>query len=378
MSTYKVIQDIEAEDKLLGPLTLRQFIYAAIAVVSLYFCYFSISKNALFLLVFFFPVAALSGFFAFPWARDQPTEVWALAKIRFMLKPHRRIWDQSGQKELVTITAPKKVDISYTNGLSPLEVQSRLKALAETIDTRGWVTKNVNVNLFQPPFQNQVVAPSDRLLSTDSIPQDVPDLDIRPEEDILDEKNNYTAQHFDQMINAREQAYHKQLIQNAQSGDSNQQQAPAPDYWFLNQTSQSDQQPNGYTTFNTKVVVPGDTPKDPASKQSISPIDNQSLVSEPGYTDPASSNIADTVPVPRAQLDSVGPIPKVKNMNRTYMDKPDAGATNNASAPMTQPLDPAILNLANDNNRNVTSIAREANQAKKSEQSNDEVIITLH
>ncbi len=33
MSTYKVIQDIEAEDKLLGPLTLRQFIYAAVVLV---------------------------------------------------------------------------------------------------------------------------------------------------------------------------------------------------------------------------------------------------------------------------------------------------------------------------------------------------------
>jgi len=33
MATYKVIQDIEAEDKLLGPMTLRQFIYAVIVVV---------------------------------------------------------------------------------------------------------------------------------------------------------------------------------------------------------------------------------------------------------------------------------------------------------------------------------------------------------
>ena len=31
MAVYKVIQDIEAEDKLLGPLTLKQFIFAVIA-----------------------------------------------------------------------------------------------------------------------------------------------------------------------------------------------------------------------------------------------------------------------------------------------------------------------------------------------------------
>ncbi len=32
MATYKVIQDIEAEDKFLGPLTLKQFIFGAAAV----------------------------------------------------------------------------------------------------------------------------------------------------------------------------------------------------------------------------------------------------------------------------------------------------------------------------------------------------------
>jgi hypothetical protein len=32
MATYKVLQDIEAEDKLLGPLTLKQFIFAAVAI----------------------------------------------------------------------------------------------------------------------------------------------------------------------------------------------------------------------------------------------------------------------------------------------------------------------------------------------------------
>ena len=31
MATYKVPQDVEAEDKLLGPFTFRQFIYLLIA-----------------------------------------------------------------------------------------------------------------------------------------------------------------------------------------------------------------------------------------------------------------------------------------------------------------------------------------------------------
>ena len=90
MSTYKVIQDIEAEDKLVGPLTLRQFIYAGIAALSGYLGFLTASKGAPFMLGIFLPVTGICGFFAFPWGQDQPTEVWALAKVRFYLKPRRR------------------------------------------------------------------------------------------------------------------------------------------------------------------------------------------------------------------------------------------------------------------------------------------------
>src|SRR6185437_12722766 len=134
MATYKVIQDIEAEDKLVGPLTLRQFIYAGIAALSGYLGFLFATKGAAFMLALFVPVVFVCGFFAFPWGRDQPTEIWALAKIRFMLKPRRRIWDQGGVRDLVTITAPKVVEIVRTNGLNQDEVHSRLQALADTID----------------------------------------------------------------------------------------------------------------------------------------------------------------------------------------------------------------------------------------------------
>src|SRR5256885_13216877 len=124
MASYKVIQDVEAEDKLLGPLTLRQFIYAGMSAITLYLSYFSATHHAGFMLVIFLPFALICAFFAFPWGRDQPTEIWALAKIRFFLKPRRRIWNQSGTKDLVTVTAPRRSQADYTNGLSETEVRS--------------------------------------------------------------------------------------------------------------------------------------------------------------------------------------------------------------------------------------------------------------
>src|SRR6476469_1786378 len=103
MATYKLIQDIEAEDKILGPLTLRQFIFALIAVFLFYICFFLLAKGGAFFLIIFLPPALFFGFFALPLGREQPTEIWALAKLRYWFKPRKRLWNQDGVKELVTI-----------------------------------------------------------------------------------------------------------------------------------------------------------------------------------------------------------------------------------------------------------------------------------
>src|SRR6478609_6089041 len=116
MATYKVIQDIEAEDKLVGPLSLRQFVYAIVTLACL-FLGFKLATVQWFLAFPFIPPAVLFGFLAAPFGHDQPSEVWLLAKIRFSLKPRKRIWDQTGVQELVTITAPKTLEHNLTNGL---------------------------------------------------------------------------------------------------------------------------------------------------------------------------------------------------------------------------------------------------------------------
>ena len=103
MATYKLIQNIEADDHILGPLSFRQFVFALIAVFMGYLCFLVVTKNVPFLLVITAPPALFFGFFALPFGRDQPTEVWFLAKLRFWFKPRKRLWDQTGIKELVTI-----------------------------------------------------------------------------------------------------------------------------------------------------------------------------------------------------------------------------------------------------------------------------------
>jgi hypothetical protein len=210
MEVYKVIQDIEAEDKLVGPLTLKGFVYAAIAGISAYIDFrLAVSGAAaplklVFMTIFAFPTI-LFGVLASPLGREQPTEVWLLSRIRFFLKPRERIWDQEGMSELVTVTAPKKEDIRRTKDLSPGEVQSRLKTLASTLDTRGWAVKNVDVNLSGPEQNENIISPlSDRLISNAVLPREAPVVDVHAADDIMDEKNNPTAQKFDQMMRQAE------------------------------------------------------------------------------------------------------------------------------------------------------------------------------
>lgn len=327
MATYKLIQDIEAEDKILGPLTLRQFIFALITAFFLYICFICVAKGVPFLLVLFLPPALLAGFFAFPFSRDQPTEIWALGKLRFWFKPRRRIWDQSGIKELVSITVPKKIQHVYTDGLSQNEVQSRLKALANTIDSRGWVVKDVVLN--NPVYGPLAGGNSDRLLDISEAPIEVPDSPILASDDILDEQNNPIARQFDDMIGQASRARRQLLVDNMQSATPSPVAAAPTAQWFM---------PAGSATPDDTAAV--QTRAQKSSKPS------------------AYSNL-------RTLRPGSGRAASSKARVRPVATPPPA---------VTTPADPAIMALANNDDLNVATLAREAQKAK----GQAEVIISLH
>lgn len=375
MSTYKVIQDIEAEDKLLGPLTLKQFIFAAITITCGYLSFLALTKGAAFLLFFLLPPMILFGFLAFPWGREQPTEIWLVAKLRFLVKPRKRIWDQSGMKQLVTITAPVVEEKTYTNGLSEGEVRSRLQALANTIDSRGWAIKNVNVNLFSQP-QYALEMASDRLIDPATLPQEVVNYDVMPSDDILDERNNRTAHNLDQMINATTAAHRQQLLEQMRTGGptqataTNQSAGQPADYWFLNQPTGG--APAGQAMFNnSSPVQPGATP----TTTSNTPLsdDEQELLTNLHKNHKKGS-------AAYSHMKTITPLGEKKNhthaksakkANHTPAKAPaDQSSETSRSAP-----NPAILELAKNDDLNVATIARQAN---KQTSGDDEVVISLH
>jgi len=348
MASYKVLQDIEAEDKLVGPLTLRQCIYAAVAILGCYLSYLVISKGAPYLAVVFVPFVAGGAFFAFPWSKQQTTEVWALAKIRFALKPRKRIWNQSGVKQQVTITAPRRQPTRNTRSLSPTEVQSRLRALADTIDSRGWAVKNIELGYYTQPG----IGDSDRLIDPSSMSQEVPELDSDAAADIFDTDNNAVAHKFDNMMTQSADAHHQQLVKQMsqppapQQGRATDNQAAVSKYWHM------------------KTIQPPRHDAGGQAQAAPAPAVDYGAIRTPGAVIADNSAAADDVATP--QQDQSAPMIPAPVDPRTLVQSPS----------VTDQPDPAILELANNNDLNVATLAREA-QARKAE-SDDEVVINLH
>lgn len=376
LAVYKVIQDIEAEDKILGPLGLKQLIYAIIAAACGFICFRLFTLTELgavrwgVIIIFLMPVIVF-GVLAAPLGGNQPTETWLLAKLRFMLKPQMRIWDQSGMKELVTITAPKKIIRQYTDGLSQSEVKSRLNALATTLDSRGWAVKNVNVNMFSHPGYFEDDEQSDRLITTENLPQDVPAVDVRPEDDILDPQSNATAHHLDRLmqeVSTKSKLEALEKFNSSRRHDKPESQpTPPPDFWFMHQKEKPVSADPNEVMFTAPITArPGEEPDQTlsaaASAIEISQEQERQLL----------DNIEKTKG--RRKLGQ-GRLPTLNPSNPKKSQKP-------AAKKLTPERETAIISLANNDDISVATIAKEAKRQSGPEplakQNNDgEVVVRL-
>jgi hypothetical protein len=336
MAQYKVLQDIEAEDKLLGPLSLRQFIYAAIVIV-LGFVAFKLLVFKWFLAIPFLPPMIFFGLLAAPFGRDQPSEVWLLAKIRFFLKARKRIWDQAGVKELVTITVPKKIERIVSKGFSEQEVTSRLKALASTLDTRGWAVKNIDTATFQQPLVITGTT-TDRLVDISSIPKDVPTVTVDPESDILDETNNPVAQQVEQSLTESTQAHRQELLNKVRA--------------IADAQNTQNQKPPASSSSTTTKSDSGLSAQDQAVLDHIRATANQTSSVQ------SNNSLSTTTSAQSVQIQHQAP-------------------HNQSQTAVTPPSDPGILKLVKNNDLNVATIGREASRKKDEEPPTDEVVISL-
>ena len=141
MAQYKVPQDVEADDKLLGPFSFRQFVYLLIAagLIALAVGLFQLFPV---LAIIPLPPVLLLLVLALPLKKDQPMETYLAAMVSYYLKPHTRLWTPGQRDTTILITAPKIVEEVRTRDITGEEATHRLSFLADIVDTEGYAIKN--------------------------------------------------------------------------------------------------------------------------------------------------------------------------------------------------------------------------------------------
>lgn len=419
MSVYKVPQDVEAEDKLIGPLTFRKAAFAGVMAAALATAYFMgrIPPKPFWALLPM-PIAFAFGLLAFFPSKDQPVEVLLIAKIRFMFKPRRRIWDQRGVKQLVTITVPRREHRQLTKGYSENEVSSRLSALAKTLDSRGWAVKNVNLNTFSQPAYAS--GPSDqRLISPSILPQAMPvggvrvhaADDIQAADDILDHVSNPVAQHFDTMMTRAAETQRRTAIDRMHQAvqetpefhiptqqplqPANKPQAehavksphvtkhsehseraghtPAPQHTESGRHAVGNPQNAGYATFGATTLQ---TPEEGTTSPQSAPNADEAEFLAHVHRQQSSANH------PSGNMKRIKTPKEIEAEERAKQQKAEAEAAarteekNKQAQPSPDTTNPAILELANNDDLNIATLARQAKVATD-KQDDGEVVISL-
>ena len=188
MAQYKVPQDVEADDKLIGPFSFRQFVYLLIAAGLIAM---AVGLFQLFPLLAIIPLPPVLLFLALalPLKKDQPMETYLAAIVSFYLKPRKRVWTPGQRESTILITAPKIVEDVRTRDLSQEEATHRLSFLADIVDTEGQAIKGAGLGV----MRDDLMAEANQAT------------------DIFD-NNNYQSQVIDRAINQDKAARHQEAI----------------------------------------------------------------------------------------------------------------------------------------------------------------------
>ena len=208
MAEYKVAQDVEAEDKLIGPFSFRQFIYLIIAAVAVALAW-GLGQVFIGLAVIPLPFIIFFTVLALPLRKDQPMEIYIAAIISYRLKSRKRIWSPDGIESLIEITTPKVVEEHLTKDLSQMETEKRLSYLADIADTKGWSIRHTT-----EPTPNSSMVPDQYYAAQQTV-------------STLDEDSG-VARKFDAMISRADQERHDRIIQNMYYQAQTQSPTPQP------------------------------------------------------------------------------------------------------------------------------------------------------
>jgi hypothetical protein len=190
MGQYKVPQNVEAEDKILGPLTFRQFIYALMGFGWGAICFAVFRQLPAVMIIVGFPPSMLLLLLAFYTRDGQNFEQLLIAMVGFFAASRKRLWVKEDVAEKFHIEPTKHAaEVTQRN---PAEVISELEKLATLIDSRGWNKPlQAETSLIQPSVQHE-----DRMVP----PPQAPHAPDEPKTDMLDLKRSPLAQNLAELL----------------------------------------------------------------------------------------------------------------------------------------------------------------------------------
>ena len=134
---FQVPQNIELEDKIVGPLTLKNFLILLFGGMFIYLLFFLPLPRTI-IIIIAAPIAIAILLISFVKIQDQSFIKFFTSLIYFWLRPKQRIWNQNDPTPIVKIkgkTKKEKVDESAKQKVISAKT---VEKLAEIVDTKGW------------------------------------------------------------------------------------------------------------------------------------------------------------------------------------------------------------------------------------------------
>lgn len=341
MAVYKVPQDVEADDKLIGPFSFRQFVYLIIVAIAIAIAW-GLGNLFIPLAIIPLPVILFFGALALPLRKDQPMEIYLAAVVSFHLKPRKRLWQADGIQSLVEITAPKVVEVVRSKDLSQSEAERRLSYLADIVDTGGWAIRNVAGAQAATAMQSDVYFAAQQT------------------EDML-ANDGGVSRTFDTMISQADVRRRQEVLDRMHQTENQTMAVPAaPATPAFTASALADP----YANLNTTPAVASQPVADPSVSYNPYPNSMRQSIITPLSEQPAQA----PTPSPQAQQSHIStPAPQAPAA-------PPAQITTSENV-----VSPDIMNLANNPDLSIETIAHEANRIHQQEEQNssDEVVISL-
>ncbi len=135
---FKVPQNIDMADRIVGPLTLVQFLYLLLGGIIVYILFSIIAPvNGTLFLVLAGPVALFTLALTFLRIQDQPFPKFVAAFFIFLVKPKLRVWHREGFDPELVITKDDKSKKAATPHKNIK--RSELERLVLAVDTGGHI-----------------------------------------------------------------------------------------------------------------------------------------------------------------------------------------------------------------------------------------------